>query len=74
MRKLFIIVAVIIIGSIGTYVWTQTENGKAYAISGYLVKQEVEGNYRNCIYRCNADFIVVTVRKTQLCQLWIECP
>ncbi len=74
MRKLFIVLIVIIFGAIGTYIWTQTENGTAYAATGFLKREKISGMYKICYYDCLGSEVAITIKSTELCPSIIDCP
>ncbi len=73
MRKLFIALLIIVIGAIGTYIWTQTENGTAYGATGFLVREQISGMNKICYYSCLGGEVAITIKSTQLCPLSINC-
>ena len=73
MRKLFIVLIVIIFGAIGTYIWTQTENGTAYAGTGFLKGEKISGMNKICYYDCLGGEVAITIKSTELCPLTIDC-
>ncbi len=73
MRKLFIVLIVIIFGAIGTYIWTQTENGKAYAASGVFKREKNSGIYKICYYDCLGSEVAITIKSTERCPRTIDC-
>ncbi len=74
MRKLFIVLIVIIFGAIGTYIWTQTENGTAYAATGFLKGEKISGMNKICYYDCLGGEAAITIKSTELCPSTTDCP
>ena len=74
MRKLIIVLIVIVFGAIGTYMWTQTEKGTAYAATGFLKGEKTDGMYKTCYYDCLGGEVAITISAAKLCPLSISCP